>query len=150
MEQDGKLRWLASSVPKARAVRGEIFVMRRAKTLQRWCGIHAECNSSGIGQARANQNRAVIGEADKALVKSNVPKRWSAVNSPQSMSSPRRKGWNTSYVAHVLRLALLAPDIVEAILDGCQPRTMQLQPLLRKEFPVLWEQQRTFFAQCAA
>jgi len=61
----------------------------------------------------------------------------------------KAKGMNTSYVAHVLRLTLLAPDIVEAILDGRQPRTMQLQPLLRKDFPALWEQQRTFFAQAA-
>lgn len=62
----------------------------------------------------------------------------------------KAKGMNTSYVAHVLRLTLLAPDIVEAILDGRQPRMMQLQPLLRKDFPLLWEQQRTFFAQAAS
>lgn len=48
---------------------------------------------------------------------------------------------NTSYVSHVLRLTLLAPDLVEAILDGRQPATMQLQPLLRG-FPVEWERQR--------
>src|SRR3954469_8637634 len=38
---------------------------------------------------------------------------------------------NGSYVSHVLRLTLLAPNIVEAILDGKQPLTMQLQPLMR-------------------
>ena len=52
---------------------------------------------------------------------------------------------NASYVAHVLRLTLLAPDIVEAILDGRQPPTMQLQPLIRKGFPVEWERQRPWF-----
>ncbi|MBE7183859.1 MAG: hypothetical protein INR68_05590 [Methylobacterium mesophilicum] len=46
-----------------------------------------------------------------------------------------------SYVAHTIRLALLAPDLVEAILDGRQPPTMQLQPLMRG-FPVEWERQR--------
>jgi hypothetical protein len=51
---------------------------------------------------------------------------------------------NASYVGHVLRLTLLAPDIVEAILDGRQPPTMRLQPLIRKGFPVEWERQRTF------
>jgi hypothetical protein len=41
----------------------------------------------------------------------------------------------------MLRLTLLAPDLVEAILDGRQPPTMQLQPLVRG-FPVEWERQR--------
>ncbi|ANT53262.1 hypothetical protein [Mesorhizobium amorphae] len=46
-----------------------------------------------------------------------------------------------SFVSHMLRLTLLAPDVVEAILDGRQPPTMQLQPLVRG-FPVEWERQR--------
>jgi hypothetical protein len=51
---------------------------------------------------------------------------------------------NTSYVSHILRLTLLAPDLVEAILDGRQPATMQLQPLMRG-FAVEWERQRATF-----
>ena len=46
-----------------------------------------------------------------------------------------------SFVSHMLRLTLLAPDLVEAILDGRQAPTMQLQPLVRG-FPVEWERQR--------
>src|SRR4051794_19746545 len=46
-----------------------------------------------------------------------------------------------SFVSHMLRLTLLAPDLVEAILDGRQPSTMQLQPLVRG-FPIEWERQR--------
>ena len=48
---------------------------------------------------------------------------------------------NESYVGRVLRLTLLAPDIVEAILGGRQPATMTLAVLMRK-FSVIWEQQR--------
>ena len=48
---------------------------------------------------------------------------------------------NTSYLSRVLRLTLLAPDIVEAILDGRQSEGLQLDALL-KPFPVEWEEQR--------
>jgi hypothetical protein len=41
----------------------------------------------------------------------------------------------------VLRLTLLAPDIVEAILDGRQPAEMTLAALMTP-FPVAWERQR--------
>ncbi len=46
---------------------------------------------------------------------------------------------NSSYVSRVLRLTLLAPDIVEAILDGRQPEGMTL-PRLMKPLPVDWNQ----------
>lgn len=48
---------------------------------------------------------------------------------------------NPSYIARVLRLTLLAPDIVEAILDGRQPPGLQLDHLLTP-FPVEWDRQR--------
>lgn len=47
---------------------------------------------------------------------------------------------NASYVSRVLRLTLLAPDIVEAVLDGRQPPEMTLAVLM-KPFPVAWEEQ---------
>ena len=48
---------------------------------------------------------------------------------------------NSSYVSRLLRLTLLAPDIVEAILDGRQPEGMTL-PGLMEPFPVEWERQK--------
>lgn len=47
---------------------------------------------------------------------------------------------NASYVSRVLRLTLLAPDIVEAILSGRKPASLQLEDLLRR-FPVEWQAQ---------
>jgi hypothetical protein len=44
-----------------------------------------------------------------------------------------------SYVCRVLRLTLLAPDIVERVLDG---RPTAGLPQLMKPFPVKWQSQR--------
>jgi len=50
------------------------------------------------------------------------------------------QGVDPSYVARLLRLALLAPDIVEAILDGNEPDGASLARLHR--LPADWEEQR--------
>ncbi|MCB1379515.1 MAG: hypothetical protein KDK89_14285 [Alphaproteobacteria bacterium] len=51
---------------------------------------------------------------------------------------------NQSYVCRVLRLTLLAPDIVEAILDGRQPVELQMDELL-KPLSAEWNRQRVRF-----
>jgi hypothetical protein len=54
---------------------------------------------------------------------------------------------NRSYVCRVLRFTLLAPEIVEAILDGRQPEKVTL-PALMKTFPAEWVKQGAYFAAC--
>jgi hypothetical protein len=46
-----------------------------------------------------------------------------------------------SYVSRILRLALLAPDIVEAVLAGRADQALKLETLERP-LPVSWEEQR--------
>ncbi len=53
---------------------------------------------------------------------------------------------NESYVGRVLRLTLLAPDIVEAILGGRQPADIMLASLM-KSFPIKWSDQRTYMVK---
>ena len=48
-------------------------------------------------------------------------------------------------MSRVLRLTLLAPDIVEAILDGRQPEGMRLEDLL-EVWPTEWDGQRDYLA----
>jgi hypothetical protein len=48
---------------------------------------------------------------------------------------------NPSYVSRVLRLTLLAPEIVEAILDGRQAAKIQL-PVLMRPVPIDWRDQQ--------
>ena len=50
---------------------------------------------------------------------------------------------NETCVGRVLRLTLLAPDIVEAILGGQQPAEVTLAVLMRR-FPVLSETQTSY------
>ena len=47
---------------------------------------------------------------------------------------------NAAYIGRILRLTLLAPEIVELILDGHQPTTMTLAVLMRP-FAVGWREQ---------
>ena len=47
---------------------------------------------------------------------------------------------NESYLGRVLRLTLLSPSIIEAILEGLQPANLELDGLF-KQFPVAWDQQ---------
>lgn len=53
----------------------------------------------------------------------------------------QRLGVDRTYVGRILRLTTLAPDIIEAILQGNEPDGISLEKL-RKKLPVLWEAQR--------
>jgi hypothetical protein len=54
---------------------------------------------------------------------------------------------NESYLGRVLRLTLLSPSIIEAILEGRQPSTLELEGLL-KQFPSEWDQQLETPTEC--
>jgi hypothetical protein len=49
---------------------------------------------------------------------------------------------NSSYVSRLMRLTLLAPEMVEAILDGRHPGGMTL-PGLMEPMPAVWAKQRS-------
>jgi ParB-like chromosome segregation protein Spo0J len=57
----------------------------------------------------------------------------------------RRLGLTSSYVSRVLRLTLLAPDIVEAILEGREPSGFSLDAISRADLPTEWPAQRRMF-----
>lgn len=60
-----------------------------------------------------------------------------------SMSMKVEHGW----MAEVLRMTTLAPDIIEAVLDGQQPRHLNLQTLRGRHDPLPrdWQEQRKLF-----
>jgi len=53
-------------------------------------------------------------------------------------------GVDPAYISRSLRLTLLAPDIIERILDGREPSGLSLAKLIR-DVPSVWEEQRTKF-----
>lgn len=57
----------------------------------------------------------------------------------------RQEGLNQSSVNELLRLTLLSPRIVRALLAGRQPRTLTLRWLKNHDLPADWEEQREVF-----
>ena len=58
------------------------------------------------------------------------------------------EGINKGFVSRLLNLTLLAPDIVEAVLHGRQPKGMTLKEFIPGAVPD-WQQQRKFFNSLA-
>ena len=84
-------------------------------------------------------------KADSAMVKALARAfRWKRMLESGEFASiselAEREGIAFTYMARVLRLSLLAPDIVEAILDGRQGPEVTLARLL-EPFPVEWSKQ---------
>jgi hypothetical protein len=60
-----------------------------------------------------------------------------------------QEGVTVAYVCRLLPLTCLAPDIVEAILDGRQPKELKAAELLGNG-PLVWEEQRRRSSGAAA
>src|SRR5258707_14249954 len=87
----------------------------------------------GHGGARSGTRSLSISLADPA-----------AHTSPDEVLGMDKERINRSYLSRTIRLSLLAPDIVEAILNGTQPETLRLADL-EAPFPIDWQEQRAAF-----
>lgn len=94
----------------------------------------------GAGQSRRTDNTLV-----KALARAF---RWKRMLEPGEFATiadlAEREGIAPSYLTRVLRLTLLAPDIVEAILEGKQGPEVTLRRLLEPTSSE-WQRQRRLF-----
>jgi hypothetical protein len=89
---------------------------------------------------------ALTPQVDNALVKAIARAfRWQKMLETSRYGTikeiARAEKINPSYVSRVLRLTLLAPDLVEALMGGRQTSTMSLRDLM-KPFPIEWDRQR--------
>ena len=68
-----------------------------------------------------------------------------AAKSVESIS--RTEHVNASYLAKLLSLAYLAPDLTDEILSGTQPPQLMLKHIRQLDIPLDWRAQRRLFAQ---
>jgi hypothetical protein len=92
---------------------------------------------------------AVTRHVDNAVVKAVARAfRWREMLESGEYSTIReiadKEKINETYVGRVLRLTLLTPELVEAILNGRQPVGLQLGSVMER-FPVAWDEQRVTF-----
>ena len=59
------------------------------------------------------------------------------------------EGISKSYVSRILQLALLAPDVVERVLEGSSGIDLRLEAL-RASIPLAWDEQRKQIAAAAS
>jgi hypothetical protein len=95
------------------------------------------------GSALPTAPRQVTTNADPSLLKAlGRAFRWKRLLDDGTYASvsdiARSEKLDRTYVGDVLRMTLLAPQIVEAIVEGRQRAEMTL-PVLMKPFPVEWE-----------
>ena len=97
--------------------------------------------SEGASQSRKTDNTLV-----KALARAFRWKRLLESGEFVTIAElAEREGIAPSYMTRVLRLTLLSPDIVVAILDGKQRPEVTLARVL-EPFPLEWERQHKVFA----
>jgi site-specific DNA recombinase len=82
--------------------------------------------SSGCWSARARVRQRLLQSGEASLTETS-----------------RSEGISRSYLTRLARLAFLAPDIVCAILEGRQPKSLTAARLIRiTQLPLDWSEQR--------
>jgi len=126
--------------------------MSRAATVSDTLTLHVPfrfVKRGGRKEMRLPEGAAQPRQADNALVKALARAfRWKRMLDSDEFATigelAEREGIAVSYLTRVLRLTLLAPDIVEAILDGKQGPAVTLLRL-REPLLVAWEGQMVAF-----
>ncbi|WP_299541311.1 recombinase family protein [Phenylobacterium sp.] len=93
---------------------------------------------------------AAAGKIDRALVRAIALARvWAQqLESGEigSITAPAtREKLCSHYTARLLPLAYLAPDLVDQVVQGRQPRSLTLAALTQQTLPIYWEEQRRVF-----
>lgn len=124
---------------------GRTVTVRVPISIRRRGGRKLVLAPDGTEFTKASVHRHVDGAMVKAIARAF---RWREMLENGEYSTIREiaivEKINESYIGRVLRLTLLAPDIVESILHGRQPSEMTLAEMMQR-FPLAWGQQRELF-----
>ena len=122
------------------ALDGDCLVVQVPLRIRRRRGRKEIIAPGGVDSAAADQVRTNQGLA----VTVARAHRWQELLESGRYASVRElaldAGVDNSYLARMLRLTLLAPDLTEAILSGTEPDGLSLEKLYR--LPMEWEEQR--------
>ena len=119
----------------------ETLTIRIPMRLQRRGGRKLIMTPEGaaVPTPKPNRDETLI----KALVRAHRWRRRIESGQAESITDlAEQEGVTDAYVCRLLPLTCLAPDIVEAILDGRQPKGLRVVETLRK-VPLGWEEQRS-------
>jgi len=125
--------------------------MNRTKAITETVTIHAPFRIVKRGGRREMilpPNAQTRRQADDSLIKALARAfRWKRMLESGQFATiadlAKREGIAAPYLTRVFRLAFLAPDVIEAILEGRQPTDVTLQSL-RGQFPDEWACQRVW------
>jgi site-specific DNA recombinase len=97
----------------------------------------------GIAQATSSEPDPTL---LKLLRRAHAWRQQLETGPPETISNlAAANGVNASYFTRVLRIAYLAPDIIEAIVEGRQPPELTANKLVRvKNLPIVWADQREY------
>ncbi len=103
-------------------------------------------NDGQMGNKKPRRDPALI----KAIVRAHAWAKQLHAGKVKSLKDVgKAEGLSRGYVTDIIRLAYLAPDITEAILEGRQPATLMLKDMMRT-IPPNWADQRRLFGFTAA
>ena len=144
--QDALREWLIGVTPNVgdaqSAPRNNLVRLSATVRLKRR-GVEAKLIVDGDGERPiTSPDPALI----KAVAKAHTWNQELLAGKARSIRALARDASVTNrYVRKLLPLAFLAPDIIEAILDGRQPRDLSLETLAYTSIPRRWEDQRRQF-----
>jgi hypothetical protein len=119
----------------------DVLICLRIQARLKRCGLEMRLLAPPDRQP-GEQGPRLVKPLLKAVARAHQWYGWMLTGKALSQSSiATQTGLNARYVGRVLECALLAPDIVEAILDGRQPPDLTFEKLT-KHVPLSWVEQR--------